>query len=108
MSAPLPPCPLCGKDADRYPRSKQIRCENAGCSLYVVGWFPEAAWRHLSAPLAPETIAVLETLCAMNDREPSALSGADETKEEPVFAAFILAFRAYIAAGRPGLPEGKP
>lgn len=92
ITAPLPPCPLCRRPADRYPRSKQIRCENAGCSLHVVGWFPEVAWRRLAAPLAPEVVAVLRAVAA-----------GWHTRR--LLGALMLATLEWDRAGCPGLPE---
>ena len=61
MSAPLPPCPLCGKNLIRYPHSKQIRCDTKFCPLAEMSWMSEKIWRRLAAPpLPPEVVAVLK------------------------------------------------
>src|SRR5476651_807556 len=95
----LPKCPLCGNSA-RRDKGNPLRVKCASFDSCPIAWryMDEAEWRRIaSPPLPPTVVAVLGTLSAMNDHDPSALAENDETKEEPVFAAFIVSFRAWIA-----------
>jgi hypothetical protein len=95
--APLPKCPLCHEPASWNSGVKKAWCHNGDCPL---GGQTMTArqWRRLAAPVyAPEVVAVLKAVGVyVGDPWATATPGPVQ-----------LAMRAWIAAGRPGLPEAK-
>lgn len=106
MSAPLPPCPICGCAPPTYesaPGEWVTRCHGEYHRLTVLGDSKKEAnenWRRLAAPhpMPPEVVALLRVVDHARDCDEEECAICNEDNGTKVR-------EAWIAAGRPGLPS---
>ena len=102
----LPKCPLCGaqiigfpEEPEAWPHHPEANCTGEGVIM------PESLWRRVAAPLAPEVVAVLEAISRVHIVDPTTFEIDPGDEAWPHIVRFYQASSAWIAAGRPGLPE---